>query len=171
MKNIALFIILPFVMVFSSCGAMTAVTDSHDSSSATLVADALENGNICLEVSYIVPSKGPSRASNDGYKLTVKDGKVNSNLPFFGENFAPAVYGTDPSGIKFDDYSVQIDKSKSKPGKGQYVWSFEAKSGHENVEVTITFYDNGRFQLVCIPANRSIMNYSGTLVEMPEEKK
>ena len=88
---------------------------------------------------------------------------VDAYLPFFGISYNPNVYGNEPSGIEFDDCPVTIDTSKSRPEKGKYVWRFLAISGTERVDVNLSFYGNGSAQIICSPANRTSMTYSGKL--------
>lgn len=171
MKLSRIFIVSAAVVLLAGCGIFNGSSSELDVTAEELVADALENGNLRFVVDYVQSSRGMGNRSFDGYYLTIKDGKVKSYLPFFGVNYAPAVYGTEPSGIQFEDFPIAIDDSRSKPEKGKYVWRFLAKSGRETVDATITFFSNGTADLVCVPNNRTTMRYSGRLERIPEEKQ
>lgn len=160
------------VVFVSACGSLAAVDPVQDEEVAALVNDAVNAQNLSVEINYINPAYGPARPSADGYHLTIKDGIVNSYLPFFGVSHGTAgVYGMEPAGIEFKDCPVEINTLASKPGKGKYVYSFIARSGNEKVAVSITFWTNGSAQISCNPENRSIMSYSGILTKIPEPKK
>lgn len=166
MKKFRIILVFMAAAVLAGCSALIAATEAESAASAELAADAWNNGNLCFVVDFINPSRGPSRYSQDGYKLTIKDGKVNAYLPFFGVSYNSSAYGTEPSGIEFKDCPIVIDDSRSHPEKGKYVWRFIANSGSQRVDVTLSFFSNGTAQLVCNPVNRSSMTYSGKLTKI-----
>ena len=172
MKSFKIIFAALAAMMLSGCGILSSgLATEPDPSAQELVAAALEKGELKFEVEYIIPSRGASRTSFDGYFLSIEDGKVNSNLPFFGVSHTAQIYGVDPSGIDFDDYPINIDTLRSRPEKGRYIWHFVAKSGRSDVDVTLTFFTNGSASLACNPTNRSAMNYRGRLVPLPEKDK
>lgn len=169
MKSLKIFLAALAAIMLSGCSILSSgLSKEPDPSAQELVIAALDEEMLKFEVDYIIPDRGASRSSNYGYFLTIKDGKVSSYLPFFGVSYQSSPYGTEPSGIEFDNCPVNIDKSLSRPEKGKYVWRFVALSGRERVDVTLTFFDNGSASLSCHPANRSNMNYNGDLVSIPE---
>lgn len=168
MKTIKILFIASIALLMASCGV--AGSGNDNSQPTDLVMNAINQQELSVEVTYINPMRGPSRPSTDGYRITVRDGKVSSYLPFFGISRMASGYGMEPAGIEFKDYPVMIDERQSNPAKGKYVWQFEAKSGSERVLVVLTFWNNGSAQIMCNPANRSVMNYSGELVALPEKK-
>lgn len=172
MKTLSkLLIIIALAMCFNGCSTLAALTAESEAESAAYVAEALSSGNIKFEVNYIIPSRGQSRYSQDGYYLKIVDGKADSNLPFFGVSYHSNPYGNEPSGIRFENCPVQIDKSKSRPEKGQYVWRFVGLSGTDKVAVTLEFSANGSAHLQCSPTNRSNMGYKGNIVNLEVKKK
>ena len=172
MKNIRIILAALVVAVLSSCSAVSKMDSAGDPAMDALVDEAVNAHDFSIEVDYIIPMRGPGRMTSDGYRLTVKDGKATSYLPFFGVSHGVAgAYGIEPAGIEFKDYPVKIDDSKSKPEKGKYVYNFVAKSGSERVVVDVTFWDNGSAQIFCKPENRSAMSYSGTLTKLPEPRR
>lgn len=169
MKSFKIILAALAAMMLSGCGILSSgLSTEPDPSAQELVAAALDEEMLKFEVDYIIPARGTSRHSTDGYSLTIKDGKVSSYLPFFGVSYQSTPYGNEPSGIKFDNCPVNIDKSLSRPEKGKYVWRFVALSGRERVDVTLTFFSNGSASLSCHPANRSKMDFNGDLVRVPE---
>ncbi|MDO5442565.1 MAG: DUF4251 domain-containing protein [Bacteroidia bacterium] len=171
MKQLKLIAIIVSAVLLSGCSALAALTAEDEAESAGYVAEALASGNIKFEVNQIMPSQGRTMYSQDGYYLKIVDGKADSHLPFFGVSRNASAYGTEPSGIRFESCPIQIDDSRSRADKGHYVWRFIAITGREKVDVIFDFYENGTAHLQCKPANRSIMNYSGKIVWLEEEKK
>lgn len=153
------------IMVAMSCAAISkADKEVYEKAQAEIVRQARYNHNLTIEINRISPSGLPQKVSNDGYKLSVKDGVANAQLPFIGTSRIATGYGTEPAGIEFDNFPVRIYEDNSKAAKGRYVWHFEARSGSDPVKVTITFWDNGAARISCISTNRSNMEYSGNLV-------
>lgn len=169
MKGIRIMAVIALVLAATSCGILAEAQAEEDAIGAECTARALEQGELCFEVDRILPMRGPSFPSNDGYRITVKDGEVDGFLPFFGESYTSVVYGSDNTGIKFEHCPVYIDESQSKPSKGKYVWNFAARSGMEKVYVTITFFSNGSADVSCKPTNRTLMNYNGRLIPIKEK--
>lgn len=158
------------MLSFSACGVFAEIEKETQEEAAGFVATALSEQELAIEVDRIMPMKGPSIPSYDGYTLKIKDGVVNAYLPFFGEAYTGVVYGIDASGIEFKDCPIEIDDSGSKPSRGKYVWRFTARCGMEKVYVTVTFWEGGSADISCNPTNRSHISYSGNVIAYPEHK-
>lgn len=126
------------------------------------VTKLIESGNYSIVVDKIFPSGAPMISSTDGYKLTLSDGKVNAQLPYFGEAHTSIVPGVDEPSISFEDCEVSL---KAVKGSGDWNWKFSAKSGNENVDVVITIWKNGSAEIACTPANRTFISYRGEVTE------
>lgn len=126
---------------------------------------AIKNRDLTITIDYIIPTGMPSESTIDGYTLSIKDGKVKTHLPYRGTATSAIIYGVDEAGIVFDDCPIEIKEDTKKASKGEYTWSFSAKSGNENIDVTITLFDSGSASITCIPTNRSVITYSGTFGE------
>lgn len=169
MKGFKLFATAALLLSLSSCGVLSQIDKENQEEASVLVSQALSEQELAIEVDRIMPMRGPSIPSHDGYMLKIKDGKLNAHLPFFGEAYTGIVYGIDSTGIDFEDCPIVIDDSESKPSKGKYVWRFAARCGMEKVYVTITFWDGGGADISCNPTNRSHISYSGNIVAYPEK--
>ena len=158
-----LIIATAIILMAASCGILAA-NDTVDEATAALVTKATKDYRLTIEVNKINPMGGSSITSLDGYRLSIKDGKVSSHLPFFGRGSADMAYGTDPAGIDFDDCPIEIQNLKSQK-KDMTAFKFTAKSGTESIDVTISIWDNGNAEISCNSEKRSYINYSGHLVE------
>ena len=153
------------VCLLPSCGVTSGGSQNVSEEDAALVAAARQNHELTIEVDRIIPVGMPSRTTFDGYKLSIKDGKVTADLPFFGTSHTAMIYGVDATGIVFEDCPIEIIENNSKADRGRYIWDFTAKCNNERVEVQITFWDNGSAQISCVCTNRSNMSYSGRLIK------
>ena len=112
-----------------------------------------------IDVNYIYPTSLPAYPSSDGYTLSVKDNVASADLPFVGESHA-AVFSTDEIGYHFKDCPVKI---KTRKKKDSTIYKFTAKSGYESVDVTVEIWPDGRADITCFTASKSIMRYMGEL--------
>lgn len=136
-----------------------------------LTQKALDEREMTIVVNYINPVGSASFVSTDGYRLKISDGKVSAHLPYFGRSYAPMLYGADETGIVFDDCEIEIKEDYTKASRGKYFWRFEAKSGNENIQVLITFGNDGSAQIFCNCTNRSSISYNGDIVEDKPESE
>lgn len=158
MKNLIIKAAAAAMLIFA-WAEMTASAQDNE-----LVKKALEDKSLTIEVNSIHPSGHATIISSDGYKLRIEDGKVNARLPYFGRSDVALISGVDETGIAFEDCAIDIKEDYSKSKKGKYSWKFSALSGSENIDVTITFWDNGGAEISCICARRSPISYSGELI-------
>lgn len=133
-----------------------------------LITKALNNGEFNFEVTRIYPTKGGPRTSFDGYTLKVKDGVVNTRLPFFGESTLVTYGSTDEISITLKDAPVRITKEQDKK---DWVLKFEGSNERETYQFLLTIFDNGNADLSVFSNNRSTMRYSGELKEFPVENQ
>ena len=124
-----------------------------------LTRKAVEENELTFEVTYISPMGAPSYPSSDGYTLTLSNGVVNAYLPFVGQS-TQAAFGSDEIGFNFKDCPVKV---KTKKGKKSSTLKFSARSGNDNVDVTIEIWPDGGANLTCTSSYRSVMHYSGEL--------
>lgn len=167
MKAFRFFIAAATALMLCPAAALNARSRKEIS---PLAEKAASQHELCIEIGTICPMGMPSFTTTDGYKFTVKDGKVNADLPFFGESYTAIIPGADNPGITFKDCGIDIreDYSKAKK-KGKFLWQFSAYSGTDRVDVTVTFWDNGSADISCVSTNRSSISYMGELVELPSE--
>lgn len=154
---------LALVLSAQSCGIFGQ--SSSEPNEAALNA-TVESG-IYVSVNTIMGKLGRPIQSVDGYYLQIKDGKVNSYLPFFGESYVSAGYGT-ASGIMFEDCPVQVYEGQNKHSR---VWTFVAHQGQERIDVTLEFTESGSATLTCRSNTRSMMRYLGEVTTPPSKKK
>lgn len=155
-------LLLALSVCFASCAALAAADAEAEKEGAALAKAAVSSKDIRIEVNNVVSQYSPSIQSNGDYYLQIKDGKASAYLPFFGTS-TYAAYGSSEGGIRFDDCPVKITDMKGRKSKGETKWKFTAKTEREEVEVVISFFDNGSASINCDSSSRSPMNYHGSL--------
>lgn len=155
MKKIAFLFLAALAVI--SCGALTT-TPQEEAENAAEVAACLDDEAFVIDIDTIYPQIGIP-IHDTGYSITVKDGKVNSYLPFFGTSDT-AIFSTDKSGIEFEECPVKLKKKKSKDGTDI---NFKALSGNTEWQVGIHVWSNGNCNITCVTSSKSIMRYDGKL--------
>ena len=144
--------------------SISAAAIAADKDNAAAVK-AIKDRDLTITVNYIIPTGMPSINSTDGYSVTIKDGKINGYLPYFGTATTALVPGADEMGIRFEDCPIEINENTKKANKGKYEWSFKAVSGNETVDVNITLFTNGSASMSMTMSSRSSISYDGTFAE------
>ena len=145
---------------------MTAATvAAKDDAVSELTQKALDSHSLTMEITYVSPTSMAGFPSIDGYRICIREGKLNADLPYFGRA-ETAIIGIDEAGLRFEDCEIEIKENYKKAKKGIYVWNFTAHTtGDERVDVNLTFYDNGTVQVQCTCSRRSGISYYGSMVE------
>lgn len=120
--------------------------------------------------SLLIPRTGNTASridiTGDGHFISVGDGHVKSNLPFFGEQRqGSGHYGTLGNGINMagevKDYTIMNHKKKE-----AIVVKFtsnQSKSSTEHHDVIMTIFPNRHVEVSVVSSHRTTMNYSGVL--------
>lgn len=153
-----------FIYILSALLTISAAAFAADNDNAAAVK-AIKNRDLTITVNYILPTGMPAVNSTDGYSVTIKDGKINGYLPYFGTATSALVAGADEMGIRFEDCPITIQENAKKANKGKYEWSFKARSGHETVDVYITLFTSGSASMTMNMNSRSSITYEGTFAE------
>lgn len=167
MKKALILLILALPLTVS-CAALIAAQQESEKEGSELAMNALETGNIEIEVRDIMPQVGPTIHSNGEYFLRIRDGKASAYLPFFGTS-TYATYGSSDGGFNFEECPVEIVVMKSRKSKGENKWEFIAKTDREPVEFIVTFWDSGSAGITTTSRTRSRMSYNGHLRPLPQE--
>lgn len=142
-----------------------ATVAAKDDAVSELTQKALDSHSLTMEINYISPVSMAGFPSIDGYRICIRDGKLNADLPYFGRSDT-AIIDTDEAGLRFEDCEIEIKENYKKAKKGVYVWMFKAHtSGNEHVDFNVTFYNNGTVQVQCNCSRRSGISYYGSMVE------
>ncbi|WP_167618833.1 DUF4251 domain-containing protein [Maribellus sediminis] len=121
-----------------------------------------------FSATQMLPAKGRSRSLTTSYSVILKDKKVDSYLPYFGEAYQ-ADYGSTDSPLQFisdiTEYSIEDWK------KGGWIIKFRAKNKNDVINFTFTISETGSSSLNVISTNRQSISYYGDLEEIPKKEK
>ena len=121
-----------------------------------------------FNATQMLPSGGRTRTLVTPYNVILKDGEVNSYLPYFGRAYS-VDYGSTDSPMIFEapiaDYSVENGK------KGGYTVKFSAKNKNDNIEFIFSIGETGSVSLRVNSTNRQFISYHGDLVLIEEKEK
>ncbi len=170
MKNLLFITILMFSIVTAGAQEKKTRKQKRAEHEAILVEQTqnLVSGQAWqFDAAQMIPSKGRSRILTTAYNVTLKDGKVDSYLPFFGVAYS-ASYGGSDSPMVFEapveEYSLADGK------KGGYIIKFKAKNKNDLLDFTFIISSNGSTSLGVSSTNRQHISYYGDLVPIEEKE-
>ena len=154
-----LFLLLAFVWLSSSCGTLLESREAcmeREQREARMVREKVSAADFRISIERMLPLRGMSRSVSN-YSVTVKEGKINSYLPYVGEvwrvpyggghglNFEGEVTGYSVAEVKAGNYEVRVSVRED---EDEHLYLFH-------------IFDNGRATLDVQSRNRDRISYSG----------
>lgn len=127
-----------------------------------LVNKSVNDNKIEIIIDRIVPFRGTSKSTLDGYFLRISNDSLSCHLPYFGQ-MQTAIFDTDELSIIFKDYTIQLIKKTGK--KREHKLSFELKSS-KSLEIfvfNIDIFPNGNTTINVAPSERDHIMYYGKI--------
>ena len=156
-------------LLLSGCGILNSETReeraAREAREAQMVNDNLKAGDFRIDIDRMYPLRGGSKHVSN-YSLSLKDGVLNSHLPYIGQawrvpyggghalNFSAEIGGYDVVRTRNEGYEVRI-----------YV-----KTDEDQHVYTLTVFDNGRASLDVQSQNRERISFSGIMDFYPSEE-
>ena len=156
-------------LLLSGCGILNSETREERAArkarEARMVNDNLKAGDFRIDIDRMYPLRGGSKHVSN-YSLSLKDGVLNSHLPYIGQawrvpyggghalNFSAEIGGYDVVRTRNEGYEVRI-----------YV-----KTDEDQHVYTLTVFDNGRASLDVQSQNRERISFSGIMDFYPPEE-
>ncbi len=156
-------------LLLSGCGILNSETReeraAREAREARMVNDNLKAGDFRIDIDRMYPLRGGSKHVSN-YSLSLKDGVLNSHLPYIGQawrvpyggghalNFSAEIGGYDVVRTRNEGYEVRI-----------YV-----KTDEDQHVYTLTVFDNGRASLDVQSQNRERISFSGIMDFYPPEE-
>ena len=156
-------------LLLSGCGILNSETReeraAREAREARMVNDNLKAGDFRIDIDRMYPLRGGSKHVTN-YSLSLKDGVLNSHLPYIGQawrvpysgghalNFSAEIGGYDVVRTRNEGYEVRI-----------YV-----KTDEDQHVYTLTVFDNGRASLDVQSQNRERISFSGIMDFYPSEE-
>lgn len=161
-KNFLIHALYAWILVMMSVSAQ-AVEAQEKANSQEQVAEtiqkALDAQAYKIDVDYMYPMKGRSRALTSLYSLEVKNDSIYSYLPYVGEAYS-VPYG----GGKGLNFRAPISQYESKAGKkGATEVILKTRNEEDSYTFRITVYKDGTSRIHVQPNNRQSISFSGKI--------
>ena len=154
--------LLAVVLTVSACGVLSGETReekaAREAREAQMVLDNLQNGNFRIDIDRMYPIRGTSQHVSN-YSVTVKDGVLDSHLPFIGQAWRVPYGGGHALNFKADIGSYKVVQTR----KDGYEVRIYVKTDEDEHLYLLTVFNNGRASLDVQSGNRDRISYSGEM--------
>ena len=161
--------LLAVVLTISACGVLSSETreekSAREAREAQMVVDNLQNANFRIDIDRMYPVRGTSQHVSN-YSVTVKDGVLDSHLPFIGQAWRVPYGGGHALNFKADIGSYRVVQTR----KDGYEVRIYVKTDEDEHLYLLTVFNNGRASLDVQSGNRDRISYSGEMNFYTEEK-
>ena len=152
--------LLTAALFVSGCGVLSetpAERRDREAREARVVNDNIQSGNFSISISRMYPIRGSSKAVSS-YSVKVKDGKLDSHLPYIGRAWRVPYGGG--HGLNFEAQVGSYTVNKVRDG---YEVILYVKTDEDEHIYSFTIFDNGRTSLDVQSGNRERISFSGQL--------
>ena len=154
--------LLAAVLTVSACGVLSSETreekTAREAREARMVVDNLQSGNFSIDITRMYPVRGSSKMVQN-YSVTVKDGVLDSHLPYVGRAWR-VPYGGGHA-LNFKDKIVNYNVVPTR--KDCYEVRIYVKTDEDEHLYLLTVFDNGNSSLTVQSGNREHISYSGMM--------
>ena len=156
-----LFTLLAVALTVSSCGILSSETKeekvAREAREAQLVLNNIQSGNFTIDIDRMYPIRGTSQHVTN-YSVSVKNGELNSHLPYFGQAWRVPYGGG--HGLTFKAPVVTYNVMNRNDG---YEVRIYVKTDEDQHIYTLTVFPNGRASLDVQSQNRERISYGGMM--------
>ena len=135
--------LLAAALTVSACGVLSGETReekvAREAREAQMVADNLQNANFTIDIDRMYPLRGTSQHVSN-YSVSVKDGVLDSHLPFIGQAWRVPYGGGHALNFKADIGSYNVAKTR----KDGYEVRIYVKTDEDEHLYLLTVFTNGR---------------------------
>ena len=160
--------LLAVVLTVSSCGVLSNETREEralrEAREAKMVDENLQSANFRIEIDRMYPVRGSSQHVTN-YSVTVKDGVLNSHLPYIGQAWRVPYGGGHALNFKADIGSYNVVRTRD----DGYEVRIYVKTDEDQHVYTLTVFNNGRASLDVQSQNRERISFSGMMDFYTEE--
>lgn len=156
------FTLLAVALTVSGCGVLSSETKeekaARETREAQMVVDNLNTGNFRIEIDRMYPIRGSSQHVTN-YSVSVKDGILDSHLPFIGQAWRVPYGGGHALNFKAQVGSYNVFRTR----RDGYEVRIYVKTDEDEHLYLLTVFDNGRASLDVQSRNRDRISYSGQM--------
>ena len=154
--------LLAAALTVSACGVLSGETReekvAREAREAQMVADNLQNANFTIDIDRMYPLRGTSQHVSN-YSVSVKDGVLDSHLPFIGQAWRVPYGGGHALNFKAKIGSYKVVQTR----KDGYEVRIYVKTDEDEHLYLLTVFNNGRASLDVQSGNRDRISYSGEM--------
>lgn len=154
--------LLAAVLTVSACGILSRETReekaAREAREAQMVSENLRLGNFRIDINRMYPLRGTSKVVSS-YSVTVRDGVLDSHLPYVGQAWRVPYGGGHALNFTADIGSYNVTQTR----KGGYEVRIYVKTDEDEHIYLLTVFDNGRASLDVQSGNRERISYSGDM--------
>ena len=152
--------LLTAALFVSGCGVLNetlAERRERRARESRLVTENVQSGNFSIDIERMYPLRGSSK-SVTSFSVTVKDGKIDSHLPFIGRAWN-VPYG----GGHALTFEAEVGSYTVQPVRDGYEVTLYVKTDEDEHIYRFTIFDNGNTSLDVQSGNRDRISYSGNM--------
>ena len=161
--------LLAVLLTVSSCGVLSSETREErarrEAREARMVDENLQSADFRIEIDRMYPVRGSSQHVTN-YSVTVKDGVLNSHLPYIGQAWRVPYGGGHALNFKADIGSYNVVRTRD----DGYEVRIYVKTDEDQHVYTLTVFNNGRASLDVQSQNRERISFSGMMDFYSEEE-
>lgn len=161
--------LLAAALTVSACGVLSGETReekvAREAREAQMVVDNLQNADFTIDIDRMYPLRGTSQHVSN-YSVSVKDGVLDSHLPFIGQAWRVPYGGGHALNFKADIGSYNVAKTR----KDGYEVRIYVKTDEDEHLYLLTVFNNGRASLEVQSGNRDRISYSGEMDFYSEDR-
>ena len=160
--------LLAVVLTVSSCGVLSGETREEraqrEAREARMVDDNIQAGNFTIDIDRMYPVRGSSQHVSN-YSVSVKDGVLDSHLPYIGQAWRVPYGGGHALNFKAPVGTYNVFRTQD----GGYEIRILVKTDEDQHVYTLTIFNNGRTSLDVQSQNRERISFSGMMDFYSEE--
>ena len=160
--------LLAVTLTVSSCGVLSGETREErarrEAREARMVEDNIQAGDFTIDIDRMYPVRGSSQHVSN-YSVSVKDGVLNSHLPYIGQAWRVPYGGGHALNFKAPVGTYNVFRTQD----GGYEIRILVKTDEDQHVYTLTIFNNGRTSLDVQSQNRERISFSGVMDFYSEE--
>ena len=155
--------LLAAALTVSACGVLSGETReekvAREAREAQMVVDNLQNADFRIDIDRMYPLRGTSQHVTN-YSVSVKDGVLDSHLPFIGQAWRVPYGGGHALNFKAKIGSYKVVQTR----KDGYEVRIYVKTDEDEHLYLLTVFNNGRASLDVQSGNRDRISFSGEML-------
>ena len=159
MKQLFICALAAAALLLSGCGILGQESPEEQARTAALVEQRLDARSFRVDIESMIPMRGPRRMLTSPYSVTIHEGTIDSNLPYFGEAYNVPYGGG--KGLTFKDDIEQYIEDYSRSDRRTV--NLTTDNDEDYILYHFEVFPNGKVSLRVSSHNRQAIDYTGTI--------